>query len=216
VTIKNNIKNSTIELLFPTPIMFNKMNREFTAEELSIVKNHSKKTYQNVGNTTSINNYILNIPELINLKNIVQDNIEHYISQVYKPRYPVIPYITQSWLNWTEPGEYHHTHAHPNSFISGVLYIHADIKEDQIKFHKDDYQQINLETDNYDTLNAKTWWFNVKTGDVVMFPSSLTHNVEKVTSGKTRISLAFNSFLHGTIGDNKNLTELKMGNNHGH
>ena len=90
-----------------------------------------------------------------------------------------------------------------------MLYINADIKEDKIKFHKSGYQQINLETDVYDMLNAKSWWFNVKTGDIVIFPSSLTHNVETVTAGTTRISLAFNTFLKGTIGDNKILTELK-------
>jgi uncharacterized protein (TIGR02466 family) len=206
---KESIKEPNIELIFPTPVMFNTLNREFTTLELNYIKEHSKKTYQNMGNTTSLNNYILNEPELSGLKNIVQQHIENYISKVCKPRYPIMPYITQSWLNWTKPGEYHHTHEHPNSFISGVLYINADTKEDKIKFHKSGYQQINLETDVYDMLNAKSWWFNVKTGDVVIFPSSLTHNVEAVTAGQTRVSLAFNTFLKGTIGDNRILTELK-------
>jgi hypothetical protein len=206
---KKHITEAKIELLFPTPVMFNSLDREFTTEELNYINTHSKKTYQNMGNTTSINNYILNEPELIDLKNIVQQHIENYISKIYKPRHPVMPYITQSWINWTEPGEYHHTHEHPNSFISGVLYINADTKEDKIKFHKSRYQQIHLDTDIYDMLNSQSWWFNVKTGDIVIFPSSLTHNVEKVTAGKTRISLAFNTFLKGIIGDNRSLTELK-------
>jgi uncharacterized protein (TIGR02466 family) len=206
---KEKIKEANIELIFPVPVMFNTLNREFTTLELNYIKKQSKKTYQNAGNTTSLNNYILNEPELSGLKNIVQQHIENYISKVYKPRYLVMPYITQSWLNWTEPGEYHHTHEHPNSFISGVLYISADVKEDKIKFHKLGYQQISLDTDMYDMLNSKSWWFSVKTKDIVIFPSSLTHNVEKVTSGQTRISLAFNTFLKGTIGDNRTLTELK-------
>jgi len=203
------IPEPNIELLFPVPVMFNTLNREFTVSELNYIKEHSKKTYQNVGNTTSLNNYILNEPELIDIKNIVQTHIENYISKIYKPKHPVMPYITQSWLNWTKPGEYHHTHEHPNSFISGVLYINADIKEDKIKFHKSGYRQIFLDTDKYDNLNSQSWWFSVKTKDLVIFPSSLSHNVETVTSGKTRISLAFNTFLKGTIGDNKTLTELK-------
>ena len=207
--VKEGIKEESIELIFPIPVMFNTINRDFTALELSYIKTHSKKTYKNVGNTTSLNNYILDEPELNGLKNIVQQNIENYISKVHKPKHHVMPYITQSWLNWTEPGEYHHTHEHPNSFISGVLYINADIKEDKIKFHKSGYQQINLDTDTYDMLNSKTWWFSVKTKDIVIFPSSLAHNVEQVTAGKTRVSLAFNTFLKGTIGDNRSLTELK-------
>jgi len=197
------------ELLFPVPVMFNSMEREFTKAELNAVKDHSTKTYQNQGNTTSLDNYILNAPEFSDLKTFVQEHIETYVAKVYKPRYEVKPYITQSWLNWTRPGEYHHTHEHPNSFISGVLYVNADPTEDKIKFHKSGYQQINLDTDNYDVFNSKSWWFNVKTGGIVIFPSSLTHNVEQVTAGETRISIAFNTFLKGTIGDNRSLTELK-------
>lgn len=199
---------ANIELLFPIPVMFNHLNRDFTKNELKFIKSHSVKTYQNMGNVTSIDNYILNNDELKDLKDFIQDQIEYYINTVYKPRYTIKPYITQSWLNWTKTGEYHHTHEHPNSFVSGVLYINANEKEDKIKFHKSGYQQINIESNHYDNLNSKSWWFNVKTGRIVIFPSSLTHNVDQVTSGDVRISLAFNTFLKGICGDNKSLTEL--------
>jgi hypothetical protein len=35
----------------------------------------------------------------------------------------VTPYITQSWLNYTETNQYHHKHEHPNSLVSGVFYV---------------------------------------------------------------------------------------------
>jgi len=197
------------ELLFPVPVMFNSMDRDFTQAELDYFNSHSDKTYQNQGNTTSLNNYILNEPEMKDLHDFVQRQVQLYMDKVYKPKYPVKPYITQSWLNWTKKDEYHHKHEHPNSFISGVLYINADFKEDKIKFHKSGYQQIKLVTDNHDIFNSESWWFSVKTGDIVIFPSSLTHNVEPVTANETRISLAFNTFLKGTIGDNRMLTELR-------
>jgi hypothetical protein len=47
-----------------------------------------------------------------------------------------------------------------------------------------------------------------KTGDIILFPSSLTHMVETKEGTNTRISLAFNVFIKGTVGNNKNLTEL--------
>ena len=200
----------SIELLFPTPVMFNSIDRSFTKQELKFVDKHSKLTYQNAGNTTSLNNYILEETEFKDLKQICLDHVNNYIEKIYKPRYKVEPYVTQSWLNWTKPNEYHHTHAHPNSFISGVLYISANEDEDKIKFHDSGYKQVKLETDNYDVYNSDSWWFKVKTGGIVLFPSSLTHNVESVTSKDTRISLAFNTFLTGTLGDNKQLTELKL------
>ena len=48
------------ELLFPTPVMFNSIGRDFTKEELAYIESHSTSTNRNVGNVTSNNNYILN------------------------------------------------------------------------------------------------------------------------------------------------------------
>ena len=47
----------------------------------------------------------------------------------------VKPYITQSWLNYTRANQFHHRHEHPNSFVSGVLYINADKATDRINFY---------------------------------------------------------------------------------
>jgi predicted 2-oxoglutarate/Fe(II)-dependent dioxygenase YbiX len=56
--------------------------------------------------------------------------------------------------------------------------------------------------------NSDTWWLGVKTYDIVLFPSNLTHSVDSVTSDETRISLAFNSFIKGVLGDKAELSEL--------
>jgi hypothetical protein len=56
----------------------------------------------------------------------------------------MVPYITQSWANYTKKNQYHHTHEHPNSFISGVLYINANEAHDKITMHKKSYQQIKV------------------------------------------------------------------------
>jgi uncharacterized protein (TIGR02466 family) len=198
------------ELLFPTPVMFNSMERDFTQAELDYVQSHNApdKTNRNVGNVTSNNNYILNEPEMKELHDFVLANVQLYIDKVMKPKYEVKPFITQSWLNYTKKGEFHHKHEHPNSFISGVLYINTDSTKDKITFHRSGYKQIQLSTDNFDVFNSDSWWFNVKTGGIVLFPSSLTHHVEDVIADETRISLAFNTFIKGTIGDNRSLTEF--------
>jgi hypothetical protein len=43
-----------------------------------------------------------------------------------------------------------------------------------------------------------------------MFPSSLNHMVETKEGTNTRISLAFNVFVKGTIGDSKQLAEVMI------
>ena len=205
------MKEPNFELLFPTPVMFTHIDRDFTKAELDYVQSHSgaDKTNRNVGNVTSNNNYILEEPEMADLKKIVTDVLNEYVKRVYKPKYPAESFVTQSWLNYTAKGEFHHKHEHPNSFISGVLYIHTDETKDKITFHRSGYKQLQLATDTFDIYNSDSWWFNVKTGGIVMFPSSLTHHVEDVVADETRISLAFNSFIKGTLGDNRSLTEFK-------
>lgn len=207
------MREPNFELLFPTPVMFTEMDRKFTKEELDFVNKHGKEgmTNRNVGNVTSNNNYILEEPEMAGLKKVVEEAVNLYIKQVYKPKQVANGFVTQSWLNYTAKGEFHHKHEHPNSFISGVLYIHTDETKDKITFHRSGYKQLQLATDTFDIYNSDSWWFNVKTGGLVLFPSSLTHHVEDVIADETRISLAFNTFIKGIFGDNRSLTEFKNG-----
>jgi uncharacterized protein (TIGR02466 family) len=198
-----------VENLFPTPIFKSNIGRTFTKKELLFVNDNKKSTYSNEGNITSNNTYILEEENLAKLKQYCLDCTNEFLRNVHKPNCNVSPFITQSWLNWTEPGEYHHVHAHQNSFISGVLYLQA-AEEDKITFYKPGYEQIKLETDDYNVYNSNSWWYPVKTGDIILFPSSTLHSVEKTKSKKTRVSLAFNTFLSGIIGDQKTLKELKI------
>lgn len=193
--------------LFPTAVGFFKLDNDITPSELSFVKSLEQRT--NLGNTTSKNNYILKLPELKRLSDFVQKSIEEYITEIYNPKHDVRPVVTQSWANYTKPGQYHHKHSHPNSFVSGCVYVAA--KGDRIYFYKEQYQQIKLVTDNYNPYNSESWWFEVNEGDVILFPSSLTHMVQTLEKNKEeRISISFNTFLKGTIGSAEELTELEI------
>ncbi len=199
---------SIINSIFPTPIYISKLNRELTNKELSFIDKTKLDVYKNAGNTTSNNNYILNDKAFKNLKTEIDLRVQDYFDKIISPINNITPYITQSWLNYTETNQYHHKHAHPNSLVSGVFYINCDEKFDKIKFFNESYKIIKPEIKNWNIWNSESWWFSVKTGDIILFPSSLTHMVETKEGNNTRISLAFNVFIKGIIGDNKNLTEL--------
>jgi uncharacterized protein (TIGR02466 family) len=199
---------STINGIFPTPIYISKLDRALTPLELKLVDKSKKDFDKNDGNITSKNNYILNEKPFSNIKKELYLRVEDYFDKIISPANNITPYITQSWLNYTETNQYHHKHAHPNSLVSGVFYINCDEQFDKIKFFNDNYKTIKLEVKDYNIWNSETWWFPVKTGDVILFPSSLTHMVETKQGDNTRISLAFNVFIKGIIGNNKNLTEL--------
>ena len=199
---------ATINGIFPTPIYISKINREFTNKELSFIDKTKLDIYKNEGNTTSNDNYILNNKVFKNLKEELDLKVQDYFYKVISPANNITPYITQSWLNYTETNQYHHKHTHPNSLVSGVFYINCLEQHDKIKFFNERYQTIKPQIKDYNIWNSESWWFSVKTGDVIMFPSSLTHMVETKQGDNTRISLAFNVFIKGTIGNNKQLTEL--------
>jgi uncharacterized protein (TIGR02466 family) len=185
-----------------------KLDRKLTPLELKFVEKNKKDFYKNDGNITSNNNYILNEKPFLNIKKELDLRVKDYFKKVISPTDTITPYITQSWLNYTEKNQYHHKHAHPNSLVSGVFYINCHKELDKIKFFDDKYKTIKPEIKDWNLWNSETWWFPVKTGDIIMFPSSLTHMVETKEGNNTRISLAFNVFIKGTIGVNKSLTEL--------
>ena len=126
------------------------------------------------------------------------------------PKHDVRLRITQSWLNWTKPGQFHHKHAHPNSVISGCFYVNANKETDKIFFYKDGYKQITFPPVEWNMFNSESWWYSVGSNMLVFFPSHLTHMVEPVGGEETRISLAFNTFPVGYVGDEDSLTALHL------
>jgi len=205
------VKKSVIHNLFPTPIYTTKMNRGFTKQELQFVKEQKKHCVDNTGNINTKDNYILNRKEFKNIKKFIDQCCKDYLEKIISPKNNIELYVTQSWLNYTEADQYHHRHEHPNSVISGVLYFDCNKENDKILFtNSKGYQQISPEIDKekFNLWNSSTWFFPVETGNLFMFPSSTTHQVETKKGNNTRISLAFNTFYKGTLGSNKDLTEL--------
>jgi uncharacterized protein (TIGR02466 family) len=193
--------------IFPTAVAKFELGRDYTAEEMAFVNEQS--THSNTGNTTSDDRYVLRHDTMASLKAFAEASVNEYLRSIYAPKHDVTLRLTQSWLNYTKAGQYHHKHAHPNSFVSGVLYLKAARERDKIHFYKEIYQQIKLPTNNYNLYNSESWWFEVSTGDLLLFPSSLIHMVEPV-QGDDRVSLSFNTFPVGYVGDESSLTALYL------
>lgn len=201
--------NYEVLKIFPTCIYRTSLPRKFSKLELNQIKKIKKNTYRNTGNSISEDSYVLEHKVFKKLKKEIFAHIKQYIKTV--PKYKdVVPYITQSWLNFTERTEYHHRHEHPNSLISGVLYIDADPNNDLIRFFKTKYERIKPEVTEYDIYNAESWWIAVKTGDLVIFNSEVTHRVDTKKGNNTRASLAFNCFIRGKFGGERKLSELEV------
>jgi uncharacterized protein (TIGR02466 family) len=190
--------------LFPTLAVIDNIGREFTKEEHDVIERLER--VKNTGNHNSKDSYVFE-HSLQELKKLADQKIKEYATLRYAPSRDVEFYITQSWLNWTKPGEVHHAHYHQNSLISGVIYINAK-EDDRIFFHKKSSPTVKIETKDYNPYNSDSWWVPVKTGDIILFPSDLSHEVEPVTHDETRISLAFNVWVRGSLGTTESLNEL--------
>lgn len=194
-----------MENLFPIPIGFFRYDGEVDTDFLA-----NQPQRPNDGNTSSEDKYLLKQKKLLNLRQFIEKSLHEYFMATFCPKNDAHLKITQSWLNWTKPGQFHHKHAHPNSLISGVYYINARKDSDKIFFYRDGYQQIKFPPAEWNAYNSESWWYPVGTNDLVLFPSSLTHMVQPVEGEDTRISLAFNTFPIGVIGDENELTALQL------
>lgn len=201
------MNNTRIMDLFPTPLYINHINEPLINQQKNYLLNLPK--ILNQGNLRSESGYIFEYPLFAELKKTINEHIKEYINIVY-PNSNLDVYITQSWANYTEPNQYHHKHSHPNSFISGVYYINAIKNEDMIKFYKDlpfIYQINHNQPNNYNSGDVAIF---IETGDLVLFPSNFTHNVPPTTSKETRISISFNTFIKGNLGDEDSSTALYL------
>lgn len=193
--------------LFPVAVAKFELGREFTPEEIAFVEN--QPIHKNIANTTSDSRTVLAHWSMAKLREFTESCVSEYLKTIYAPKHDVSLRLTQSWLNYTKPGEHHHKHNHPNSLISGVLYIKAAKERDKIYFYKDKYLQLKIKTDNWNTYNSESWWFDVGAGELILFPSDLSHKVETVQE-EERVSLAFNTFPVGHLGEEGELTALYL------
>ena len=107
-------------------------------------------------------------------------------------------------------------------FVGSVLYFHPDVtmKEEGRTIITESFTVEKVEGKEIKStmttvpffknneFNSKEIKVNIQTGNLLLFPSKLDHSVPKKTTSGTRISLSFNSFVKGNIGDNEKLTGL--------
>ena len=202
-----------IKRIFPTPVYHAHRGPDLDTSEKKDIEDIIKGGMQGVlANSFSNDTYIFDT-KLTKLKEFCERRVADYVKEIINPQKELDFYITQSWLNITKPGQFHHQHSHPNSIISGVFYV-TTVENDQIIFHdpQSKVKQI-LQLDPTAASNAfnSDVFIGVKTLDLLLFPSWLEHSVKPNEAQSTdRISISFNTFVRGTIGIKEGLTELQL------
>ena len=106
--------------------------------------------------------------------------------------------LMSSWGTMTPPGGMSNRHSHCNSFWSGVLYLSNDTSP--ILFHREKSATIVLDVDTITEYSSNEVAHTPSMGQVVFFPSHLTHQVSRNRSNEDRFSIAFNILPNGIFG----------------
>jgi|TARA_B110000977_G_scaffold201362_1_gene295584 uncharacterized protein (TIGR02466 family) len=202
-------------LLFATPIY---ICRDYSSEEYGIHETYAEQANVklNLGqNFSSIETNILDLPHYSEIKNRIMHGLSEYTSNLLCITDQHEFYITQSWLNVNPPNTTHHRHNHTNALVSGVYYIDT-IENDNITFSTQNTTTITnnptleLKVNQFNLANSNSWQLPVNNNEIVFFPSTTYHQVATNTSTKNRISLSFNCFVKGPLGNKETMTGLQL------
>ena len=150
-------------------------------------------------------------PDLFNMDhaavNWLRDNLNtaiiEYLSHLGID-YPVNWTIT-GWASVNRFGDYHDTHNHPWSYLSGTYYVKMptsretlksrnDVRPGQITFY-DPRQGVNMQAIKNDPYVDPEYTVLPEPGLMMMWPAFVNHFVHPNLSKETRISISFNIVL---------------------
>lgn len=204
----------TIHGIFPIPVYSAKRDSNSDLTEEKEIEDIIKSGLQvNALHSFSNNSYIFNT-KLKKIKEFCEQHIKIYVKEIINPKEELDFYITQSWLNVTKPGESHQMHSHTNSIISGAFYIQTDVGQ-TINCYDPNRRMKQTNVLHMERNRTNNFWsgdvlpFDVNKNMLILFPSWLDHGVkpnEKQT--KNVISISFNTFVRGNLGQRENLNQL--------
>jgi uncharacterized protein (TIGR02466 family) len=174
---------------------------EFTCDEILLTKLEEQaagiSTRKNTSNMSSETDLFYDQ----DLYNWIESCIEEAKENLYIPKEVKLD-ITSCWINKTRKLQTHHKHMHPNSFMSGILYLSEDHSGGLTEFITENSWWNNFKwlsfcnSPNVRTIHQR---YTPKKGKLLLFPSGLEHGVTAVIDNSTRYTISFNTFFSGPI-----------------
>ena len=200
-----------IENVFATPIYKSDDLYDFSVEERKVLDDIDMHP-NNGGNFTTTNKKMLNQHQFSKLKIWCKKHLYRFCNELGVDDKCQV-YITQSWFNINRKFTKHHTHYHPNSLISAILYVHGTSNQGEGQptiFYRDTNTVFGNLTafKEGNTYNSQKVAIKFEIGRLILFPSTLLHEVSTTEIDTPRVSMSFNTFFKGDIGTEADLTKL--------
>ena len=187
----------------PTAVYKDKLGYKLTSQQRDTLDNlviHPNELSEEMG--------ILDRPEFKSMKDVIFSHVKKYEKDVCGFKSSLSFKLTESWYKETVPGDDHIDHNHPNSMLSGVVYLNVP----KGNTHHEGLNLIHVENRGvfkhhdfrYDYTPTKynqiSTFIPVETGDIVLFPSYLYHFVSRNESeNESRRIISFNTFIQGRM-----------------
>ena len=136
VVLRVALMKSTVFPLFAYPVVACAPIYQFSDEERAFID--GLEMIDNTGNRMSKDTSILESEELAGVKAYIEEQLASYKTGLLRMKDENEIYITQSWSNKATSSQFHQRHKHPNSVISGVMYLgdNSDESLPPIRFHR--------------------------------------------------------------------------------
>jgi len=209
------MSEAKIYSLFPTPLYVTKYDGD-TTNLVEFFNNCEMSITNPEYGSYSKNTYILDEEICKNLHDFILLHVNKFAKDVLKYNYDEVNF-SQSWISHKNPGEYHVSHTHPNSIISGVFYFDFQSGDPTIVFSdfstfgktnnlnlrfQDDFQNNPYSQNELNFIPEKN--------TLVIFPSYLAHEVPLNQTNKIRKSLSFNIMFKDSVGHEPFLNQLSF------
>ena len=145
---------------------------------------------------------ILTKPELERVNNLIQTHAERYAREVICMKQDIKQ--TSSWLTVAKKGDWHRSHFHRHTLFSvcfypkaysGKLILTAD--KGKNSFQQDYF--LGLQYTEYNSWNCMNWSIPITSGDIVIFPGSVSHGASENESEEERWMIGANYWVSGTL-----------------
>jgi len=173
--------------IFPIYQFFPDINKLNNQKIIADLKKNKSEIFRSHKINHRWENQYLNIQFVSEVKNIftqVSEFLKNYdLPSLVVPHSGIGFSFDEFWFNIMEPGDSTSWHNHKEqAFMSGVYYLQVPKNSGHLLFRMKKHNEFiyNL--------------IKVKTGKVVLFPSSLDHSVEQNNSNQVRISISFNLY----------------------
>jgi uncharacterized protein (TIGR02466 family) len=134
---------------------------------------------------------------ILELEKNIDCNIEKNINNALKLYSDLTGFcetiLTNSWINFQYEGSSLYDHTHPNSMITGCIYLKTDKESNPLCFQNPNPFVEYTDSFKETIYSKRVYEFYPSIGDLFIFPSWIKHGSNGKQNISKRVSIAFNT-----------------------